>query len=253
MFQVHIKRNAMRSFSNSKFVNEAVIIPGLYDVNVVLFLGVFFVHTERLPVLTGYGVVLASDWMTGSTRRTGSQSFCSSSSSSRLFLDVHWAGLTACTADLFLLFSVVIHFPFPFCPSFCTSLFLSPTSCFLCLLLDSTSLSFSDLWSALSWFHYELAEQVKPTGFWESVEPECRPLQPLHCRPRDLSHGVWKPLETGELKTHTVFFSVSFLSKALVSCLSFILVCFYPSLGPISWSTIHLKKVKGTCNPWKNY
>lgn len=79
----------MRSFSNSKFVNEAVIIPGLYDVNVVLFLGGFFVHTERLPVLTGYGVVLASDWMTGSTRRTGSQSFCSSSSSSRLFLDVH--------------------------------------------------------------------------------------------------------------------------------------------------------------------
>lgn len=103
---------------------------------------------------------------------------------------------------------------------------------FLCLLLDSTSLSFSDLWSALSWFHYELAEQVKPTGFWESVEPECRPLQPLHCRPRDLSHGVWKPLETGELKTHTVFFSVSFLSKALVSCLSFILVCFYPPLDP---------------------
>lgn len=32
----------MRSFSNSKFVNEAVIIPGLYDVNVVLFLGGFF-------------------------------------------------------------------------------------------------------------------------------------------------------------------------------------------------------------------
>lgn len=228
MFQVHIKRNAMRSLSNSKFVNEAVIIPGLYDVNVVLFLGGVFVHTERLPVLTGYGVVLASDWMTGSTRRTGSQSFCSSS---RLFLDVHWAGLTACTADLFLLFSVVIHFPFPFCPSFCTSLFLSPTSCFpfvfpynfLCLLLYSTSLSFSDLWSALSWFHYELAEQVKPTGFWESVEPECRPLQPLHCRPRDLSHGVWKPLETGELKTHTQSFFFFFPFLFFFSCfLSFL-------------------------------
>ncbi|KAG7503283.1 hypothetical protein JOB18_035005 [Solea senegalensis] len=28
----------------------------------------------RVPVLTGYGVVLASDWMTGSTGRTGSNS-----------------------------------------------------------------------------------------------------------------------------------------------------------------------------------
>lgn len=103
---------------------------------------------------------------------------------------------------------------------------------FLCLLLDSTSLSFSDLWSALSWFHYELAEQVKPTGFWESVEPECRPLQPLHCRPRDLSHGVWKPLETGELKTHTVFFLFLFFPKLLFLVFPLYWYVFTPPLDP---------------------
>lgn len=104
---------------------------------------------------------------------------------------------------------------------------------FLCLLLDSTSLSFSDLWSALSWFHYELAEQVKPTGFWESVEPECRPLQPLHCRPRDLSHGVWKPLETGELKTHTGFFFLFlFFPKLLFLVFPLYWYVFTPPLDP---------------------
>lgn len=35
---------------------------------------VFITHC-RVPDLTGYGVVLASDWMTGSTGRTGSQRF----------------------------------------------------------------------------------------------------------------------------------------------------------------------------------
>lgn len=52
-----------------------------------------FLFTQcRVPVLTGYGVVLASDWMTGSTGRKGSHRFWSSG---RLCLDVHWLAVTA--------------------------------------------------------------------------------------------------------------------------------------------------------------
>lgn len=85
-------------------------------------------------------------------------------------------------------------------------LFLSAFCCFYTLTssveLLHSSLSSCDFWPSCHWVQYELAEQVETTGFWESVWSRCRPLQPLHCWPRDLSHGVWKPLETGELKTH---------------------------------------------------
>ena len=66
--------------------------------------------------------------------------------------------------------------------------------------------SLSDLSPASHWVQHELAEQVEPAGPWESVWSECCPLQPLYCWPRDLPHGVWKPLETGEICLTLFFF-----------------------------------------------
>lgn len=53
------------------------------DLNITCFLDLhvgdlylfYFPFFHRGPNLTGYGVVLASDWMTGSTGRTGSHRF----------------------------------------------------------------------------------------------------------------------------------------------------------------------------------
>lgn len=177
---------------------------------------------HRAAVLTGYGVVLAPDWMTGSTGRTGSRGLWSSTG---LFLDAHWLAVTAHSADLLhLLLSVWIHFPSPLSPPFSPlppCLILHPTSSFNFLPLFPPSLFFLflfsdlfffctatpstwhfDFWPPAShWVQYELAEQAEPSGPRESVGPERCPLQPLHCWPGNLPHGVWEPLETGELET----------------------------------------------------
>lgn len=119
---------------------------------------------------------------------------------------------SAFAADLLpLLLSVWIYFPSPFLPPPPAHIIFSFSSLLIsfCLLLllhsdlfTATPLVFEFLWPASHWVQYELAEQVEPAGSWEPVRPEHRPLQPLHCWPGDLPHGVWEPLETGELETH---------------------------------------------------
>lgn len=160
------------------------------------------------PVLTGYGVVLASDWMTGSTGRTGSRSLWSSDWAfpGRTLTDRQWQPVQPTSVTSSCLFGYTPP-PLPLPSPLSSPLIFFPSSLLLSVFHPllwtfywiSLFVVTSDHLPPSHWLQYELAEQVEPAGSRESVGPEHRPLQPLHRRPGNLPHGVWEPLETGEL------------------------------------------------------